>query len=107
MRYELTDYEWAAIRPFLPNKPRGVPLRSLPLYRGPKLGLDPQACQIIFLIWGEDVIVRRGYPGLFAISFNRLRCSSGKPVLPAKTKSNVLSKVPPPVLKILYQGCAF
>jgi transposase len=25
MRYELTDFEWAAIRPFLPNKPRGVP----------------------------------------------------------------------------------
>jgi transposase len=25
MRYELTEYEWAAIRPFLPNKPRGVP----------------------------------------------------------------------------------
>src|SRR5881397_3714598 len=25
MRYELTDREWAAIRPFLPNKPRGVP----------------------------------------------------------------------------------
>lgn len=25
MRYELTDYEWNAIRPFLPNKPRGVP----------------------------------------------------------------------------------
>ncbi len=25
MRYELTDYEWAAIRPFLPNRPRGVP----------------------------------------------------------------------------------
>ena len=25
MRYELSDYEWAAIRPFLPNKPRGVP----------------------------------------------------------------------------------
>jgi transposase len=25
MRYELTDYEWAAIEPFLPNKPRGVP----------------------------------------------------------------------------------
>ena len=24
MRYELTDYEWAAIRPMLPNKPRGV-----------------------------------------------------------------------------------
>jgi len=25
MRYELADYEWAAIRPMLPNKPRGVP----------------------------------------------------------------------------------
>jgi transposase len=38
MRHELTDYEWAAIKPFLPNKPRGVPritsagpyLRSMP-----------------------------------------------------------------------------
>jgi transposase len=25
MRYDLTDYEWIAIRPMLPNKPRGVP----------------------------------------------------------------------------------
>ena len=25
MRYELTDYEWVAITPFLPNKARGVP----------------------------------------------------------------------------------
>jgi transposase len=25
MRYELTDFGWTAIRPFLPNKPRGVP----------------------------------------------------------------------------------
>jgi hypothetical protein len=25
MRYELTNHEWAAIKPFLPNKPRGVP----------------------------------------------------------------------------------
>ncbi|MGY4261193.1 transposase [Bradyrhizobium sp. USDA 4516] len=25
MRYELADYEWTAIRPMLPNKPRGVP----------------------------------------------------------------------------------
>src|SRR5271168_2968313 len=24
MRYELSDYEWAAIKPFLPNKPRGI-----------------------------------------------------------------------------------
>ena len=25
MRYELADYEWLAINPMLPNKPRGVP----------------------------------------------------------------------------------
>lgn len=25
MRYEFTDFEWTAIRPVLPNKPRGVP----------------------------------------------------------------------------------
>jgi len=25
MRYEPTDYEWVTIKPFLPNKPRGVP----------------------------------------------------------------------------------
>lgn len=25
MRYELTDFEWTAISPFLPNKSRGVP----------------------------------------------------------------------------------
>src|SRR5438270_5826824 len=25
MRYELTDHEWTASKPFLPNKPRGVP----------------------------------------------------------------------------------
>src|SRR5215208_3532098 len=25
MRYELHDHEWAAIKPFLPNKPRGIP----------------------------------------------------------------------------------
>jgi len=24
MRYELTDYEWATIKVFLPNTPRGV-----------------------------------------------------------------------------------
>ena len=24
MRYELADYEWTAIKPMLPNKPRGV-----------------------------------------------------------------------------------
>ena len=25
MHYELADHEWAAIKPMLPNKPRGVP----------------------------------------------------------------------------------
>jgi transposase len=25
MRYELTNHEWAAIKPMLPNKSRGVP----------------------------------------------------------------------------------
>jgi hypothetical protein len=25
MRYEISDHEWAAIKPMLPNKPRGVP----------------------------------------------------------------------------------
>ena len=25
MRYELTDHEWSAIKPMLPNKQRGVP----------------------------------------------------------------------------------
>jgi transposase len=25
MRYELSDVEWSAIKPMLPNKPRGIP----------------------------------------------------------------------------------
>jgi transposase len=25
MRYELADYQWIAIKPMLPDKPRGVP----------------------------------------------------------------------------------
>jgi transposase len=25
MRYELTDFEWAAIKSFVPNKPRAIP----------------------------------------------------------------------------------
>ena len=30
MRYELADHEWIAIKPMLPNKPRGVPLVNDP-----------------------------------------------------------------------------
>jgi len=30
MRYELADYEWTAIKPMLPNKPRGVPRVASP-----------------------------------------------------------------------------
>jgi hypothetical protein len=55
MRYELTDYEWTAIKPFLPNKPRGVPrvndrrvlngifwvLRSGALWRDPPESFGP------------------------------------------------------------------
>jgi len=26
MRHELTDFEWVAIRSFVPNKPRGIPV---------------------------------------------------------------------------------
>jgi hypothetical protein len=34
MRYELSDYEWTAIKPMLPNGPRGVSLLSItPHYR--------------------------------------------------------------------------
>ncbi len=29
MRYELADFEWTAIRPFLPNKPRGMQCRRV------------------------------------------------------------------------------
>ena len=30
MRYELADYEWTAIKPMLPNKPRGIPSGERP-----------------------------------------------------------------------------
>src|SRR6516165_8548767 len=30
MRYELSDHEWTAIKPMLPNKPRGVPRGKRP-----------------------------------------------------------------------------
>jgi transposase len=33
MRYELNDHEWSAIKPMLPNKPRGAP-RGFKLFVG-------------------------------------------------------------------------
>jgi hypothetical protein len=33
MRYELSDDEWTAIKPMLPNKPRGLPVRVMPKFR--------------------------------------------------------------------------
>ena len=65
MRYELSDDEWAAIKPMLPNKPRGVPRvnerrvlngifwflrsdapwRDLPLNFGPYMGQHSAALQ--------------------------------------------------------------
>src|ERR1700733_14750006 len=39
MRYELTDYEWVAIKPILPNKPRGVPRVRDPCAQWHLLGL--------------------------------------------------------------------
>ena len=31
MRCEHTEHEWAAIKPFLPNKPRGMPREGSPI----------------------------------------------------------------------------
>jgi transposase len=64
MRYELSDHEWTAIKPMLPNKPRGVrrandrrvlngifwilrsgaPWRDLPENYGPYTSLDGRHC---------------------------------------------------------------
>ena len=68
MRFELTDYEWAAIKPFLPNKPRGVPrvndrrvlngifwvLRSGAPWRDPPETFGPYTtCYNRFVRWGR------------------------------------------------------
>jgi hypothetical protein len=47
MRYELSDYEWTAIKPMLPNKPRGVPRvndRRVELFRWQPAGVDKLKC---------------------------------------------------------------
>jgi transposase len=46
MRYELNEFEWTAIKPMLPNKPRGVNdrrvLNGIPLFL--KLQLLTNGC---------------------------------------------------------------
>src|SRR5580704_2895289 len=71
MRYELTDFEWTAIRPFLPNKPRGVPrvddrrvlngviwiLRSGAPWRDLPENYGPYTtCYNRFVRWGRPII---------------------------------------------------
>src|SRR5215510_6219409 len=51
MRYELTDVEWTAIKPMLPNKPRGVPrvndrVSSMALFGCCDLGRHGATCRI-------------------------------------------------------------
>jgi len=47
MRHELTDYEWAAIKPFLPNKPRGVPRVNDRRQAPGKDGISPYTHKLI------------------------------------------------------------
>ena len=43
MRYELTDYEWAVIKPMLPNKPRGVArVNDRRVLNGTRVGLGAE-----------------------------------------------------------------
>jgi hypothetical protein len=41
MPYELSDFEWAAIRSFLPNKPRDIP-RELARQQGAWANIPPK-----------------------------------------------------------------
>jgi transposase len=71
VRYELSDFEWAAIKPFLPNKSRGVrrvndrrvlngifwvlrsgaPWRDLPVCHGPRT-----TCYNLFVRWRKAIM---------------------------------------------------
>jgi hypothetical protein len=79
MRYELSDYEWAAIKPLLPNEPRGVPLVD-----------DRRVLNVIF--WAlrsgapwRDLLDSFGPYATWLISFVRWRRRVGEH--PTKTKS--------------------
>ena len=73
MRYELSDYEWTAIKPMLPNKPRGVrrvndrrvlnwvlrsgaPWRDLPEVYGPRT-----TCYNRFVRWRQAGVWTRSW----------------------------------------------
>jgi transposase len=81
MRYELSDYEWTAIKPMLPNKPHGVrrvsdcrvlngifwilrsvaPWRDLPETYGPRT-----TCYNRFVRWRRAMSVATRYDKLAA-----------------------------------------
>jgi transposase len=94
MRYELTDYEWTAVRPFLPNKPRGVPrvndrrvlngifwvLRSGAPWRDLPETFGPYTtCYNRFVRWGREFTFpdRRRHGAPIGFKLNSL-CTAGK-----------------------------
>ena len=94
MRYELNDFEWTAIKPMLPNKPRGVrrandsrvlngifwvlrsgaPWRDLPKNYGPYTTCYNRFVRAIRLKCG--LILKAFSTAMFAISCRR-RSSDG------------------------------
>jgi transposase len=110
MRYELSDFEWAAIKPMLPNKPRGVsrandrrvlnsifwvlrsgaPWRDLPENYGPYT-----TCYNRFVRWRRAGVWDRIMNGLsvahdagvLMINTSIVRCTSMGPALRG-TKNN-------------------
>src|SRR6059036_655404 len=80
-RYELTDYEWKAIEPCLPNKPRGVPRVN-----------DRRVLNGIFWVlrsgarWA-DLPERYGPPTTIYNRFNRWRKAGGDQGPPWVTSS--------------------
>ena len=97
MRYELSDFEWAAIKPLLPNKSRGVrrvndrrvlngivwvlrsgaPWRDLPVCYGPRT-----TCYNRFVRWRRAGVWERIMDSLAAAhSQSREPCNWGSMVL--------------------------
>ncbi len=60
MRYELTDYEWAAIKPFLPNKPPHDDRPVLTLLSGLKSGAMLLADRGFDADWIRGLVTQRG-----------------------------------------------